>query len=102
MHCKSDYDYNSDFLAGKEGSVFIGVTDNGYVQGVKCNRDDRDGMRIGVDHMMTDRIVPALLHNQYKVLFHPVTKRETIIGYVAGTYRSRLRGGPVATWGRVI
>ena len=69
-----------------EGSIFVGVTDEGYVQGILSDRDERDGLRMGVDHLMTDNIIPKLLHSQYKVLFHPVVKNKKAIAHVLGGF----------------
>nr|KAG5689610.1 hypothetical protein BaRGS_032368 [Batillaria attramentaria] len=60
---------------GLGGSVYFGLTKDGQVQGIKLTRDERDEMRLGIDHLMTNCFVPPVFHNQLDIIYKPVFKR---------------------------
>ncbi|KAK7473704.1 hypothetical protein BaRGS_00035031 [Batillaria attramentaria] len=61
--------------SGLGGSVYFGLTKDGQVQGIKLTRDERDEMRLGIDHLMTNCFVPPVFHNQLDIIYKPVFKR---------------------------
>ncbi|XP_064597719.1 uncharacterized protein LOC135464152 [Liolophura sinensis] len=57
--------------AGEGGSLFIGVDDNGAVQGVECNFRQENDLRLLIDSIIKG-MVPQVFPQQYTVSFVPV------------------------------
>ena len=59
---------------GKGGTIYMGLTKQGCVRGIRLTRDDRDSMRLGVDAVMT-RCAPCIPHTQLHVRYVRVRHR---------------------------
>ena len=44
----------------------MGLTKQGYIRGLKLDRNDRDSVRLGIDKIMT-RTTPTIPHTQLQV-----------------------------------
>ena len=84
------------FVIGKGGTIYFGISPEGCVHGVALSRDDKDEFRLGVDRLMTDKLLPSILHSSYHVEYTPVVEEgrfgQKIIPdvYVAGMLVDKL------------
>ena len=52
----------------------MGLTKQGYIRGLKLDRNDRDSVRLGIDKIMT-RTTPIIPHTQLQVNYVSVLRR---------------------------
>ncbi|XP_076436441.1 uncharacterized protein LOC143275967 isoform X2 [Babylonia areolata] len=55
----------SGMLNSSGGTIYVGITKEGLVRGLRLTRVDRDGVRLGVDQMMSGHIAFNQLHVHY-------------------------------------
>ncbi|XP_044291204.1 schlafen-like protein 1 [Varanus komodoensis] len=67
--------YVCAFLNSEGGSLFVGVEDNGFVRGIKCNHKDEDRVRLLVDSLLKG-FKPQVFPAAYTLSFIPVIKAE--------------------------
>ena len=72
-------DHVCGFLnAAKGGSIYFGIRpDTGQVMGIKADRGEKDGFRLGVDRALTN-LTPPTLHSLYDVVFSPVVTQQAL------------------------
>ena len=51
---------------GRGYTIFMGLTKQGYVRGLKLDRNDRDSVRLGIDRVMA-KATPTIPHTQLQV-----------------------------------
>ncbi|XP_061166942.1 schlafen-like protein 1 [Saccostrea echinata] len=57
--------------SGEEGTLYLGVNDNGCVEGIPCQQAREDGVRLDIDEAIKT-IIPPVFPNIYEVKFTPV------------------------------
>ena len=50
--------------------IYVGVSPNGRISGVKIGRKERDSLCVAMDRMMHNGLSPSIKHNQYRVTPH--------------------------------
>ncbi|XP_005092617.1 uncharacterized protein LOC101856162 isoform X2 [Aplysia californica] len=85
---------------GHEGTIYLGISETGQVDGVELSHDFRDDIRLGVDKIMMSRLTPTVLHSQFKVIYVPVVKwvgddKERHVARVANRYVVEISFKPV-------
>ena len=58
-------------VAGKGGTVYIGIEDSGIVTGCIASYKERDESKQGVSSMLM-KLIPSVIFNQYSLEFHQV------------------------------
>ena len=52
---------------GRECTIYVGVSSEGRVHGVKIGRKERDLLCVAIDGIMHNSFSPSIKHNRYKV-----------------------------------
>ncbi|CAH1782459.1 unnamed protein product [Owenia fusiformis] len=60
----------------KPGSTYYGISIDRKVEGMVLDHDRRDGLKLGMDRLMTQKFHPTVSFKRYQVLTHPVVLRE--------------------------
>ncbi|CAM4580341.1 schlafen-like protein 1 [Lepidochelys kempii] len=67
--------YVCAFLNSEGGSLFVGVEDNGFVNGVRCGHKEEDRIRLLIDSLLKG-FKPQVFPDAYTLTFIPVVKAE--------------------------
>ncbi|XP_067386885.1 schlafen-like protein 1 [Emydura macquarii macquarii] len=67
--------YVCAFLNSEGGSLFVGVEDSGFVQGVRCGHKEEDRARLLIDSILKG-FKPQVFPDAYTLTFIPVVKAE--------------------------